>query len=126
MSTSSTERMRAMRARRAAAIEAASESELALRPADHLLSPAVETTLAALDLDGQDAAVAALARFYARTIDRAKDPAWAARWVMPLLGDTLAALGATPASRAKIKPARPTQVSRRNWLDEMRAARPRV
>lgn len=115
-----------MRERRRQALEAADEAELALRPADHLLGPAVEVTLSALDLKPEDAAVAALARHYARVIDRAKDPAWAARWLMPLLGDCLAALGATPAARARISPARPAQTARRNWLDEMRAARPRT
>jgi len=110
-----------MRERRRKALEAADAAEVALRPADDLLLPAIEVTLAALDLKPEDAAVAQLARLYARTIDRARDPAWAARWLMPLLSDALAALQATPMSRGKAK-AR-TEPQRANWLDEMRRNR---
>jgi hypothetical protein len=90
-----------------------------LRSADELLAPAVTETLARLDLGPEHAAVAALAAQYAAAIDRAKDPAWAMRWLGPLLLDSLAALEATPASR---KAARPVQQGA-SKLDQLRAAR---
>lgn len=86
-----------MRARRAAAIEAGPDGES--RDPDELIMPAVELTLDALELDGKDAAAAQLAAVYARVIDNARDPAWAARWIGPLLLQALAELHATPASR---------------------------
>lgn len=114
----STERVRAMRARRAAALEAGDQP--VLRDADELLLPAVEQTLAALKLGDSDGAAAQLARRYAAIIDRARDPAWAARWLSPLLLDCLVQLGATPASRPKQAPQRaPSQLDR---LREARAA----
>ena len=94
-----------MRERRRQALAEADAAELALRPADHLLGPAIEETLSALRLEGADAGVAQMARQYARTIDRAKDQAWAARWLMPLLLDCLVSLNATPGARGKMKPA---------------------
>lgn len=96
MSTS-TERMRALRARRAAAIEPAGGR--GPRSADELLGPSVEQTLAALALDDKDAAAAQLTAVYADVIDTAQDRAWAARWIGPLLLQALAELHATPASR---------------------------
>lgn len=96
MSTS-TDRMRALRARRAAAIEPGAEG--GPRDAAELLGPSVEDTLAALELDDKDAAAAQLTAVYARVIDNARDPAWAARWIGPLLLQALAELHATPASR---------------------------
>lgn len=95
----STERVRAMRARRAAAIEA--DPDARLRSADELLAPAVAETLGALDLDGEHAAAAKVAERYARVIDQAKDQAWAMRWLAPLLLDALGELGATPLAKAK-------------------------
>lgn len=120
MSTS-TERMRALRARRAAAIEP--DPSAPLRDADDLLGPAVEETLAALDLAGRDGAAAQLARQYARVIDQARDPAWAMRWIGPLLADALDSLGATPAAKARMgkgKPERPSGPSRLQLLRESR------
>ena len=76
--------MRRMRARRAAALEADPDAPR-LRDADELLAPAVAETIAALGLDGQDAAVARLAERYAAVLDGARDPAWAARWIGPEL-----------------------------------------
>lgn len=117
--STSTERMRALRARRAAALEPDPGGRL--RDASELLGPAVETSLAALGLDGQDAAAAQLARQYARTIDRARDPAAAARWLGAELLRTLAELGATPLARSKLrKDPGPHGPSR---LDQLRRAR---
>jgi hypothetical protein len=118
MSTS-TERMRRMRARRAAAIEA--DPDTPLRDVDDLIAPAVRQTLAALELDGQGAAVAKLAERYAVTIDRARDPAYAMRWLAPLLLDTLTELGATPMTRAKVK--KDTGPREPSALDKLRQAR---
>lgn len=97
MSTPPADRMRAMRARRSAAIEAAPDGEP--RDPAELLAPSVEQTLAALELDDKDAAAAQLTAIYARVIDDARDPAWAARWIGPLLLQALAEIHATPASR---------------------------
>ena len=105
MSTT-TERMRALRARRAAAIEPAEDGP---RSADELLAPSVEQTLAALELDDKDAAAAQLTAVYARVIDDARDPAWAARWIGPLLLQALAELHATPASRKTGKAKEPAK-----------------
>jgi hypothetical protein len=77
--------MRAMRARRAAAVESGDDDR----------DPA--------ELLGKDAGAAALAATYARVIDRARDPAWAARWIGPLLLQSLAELHATPASRKALE-----------------------
>ena len=107
-----------MRARRAAAIEADPDAQL--RDADDLLGPAVEETLAALDLGERDQAAAQLARRYAAVIDAARDPACAARWLAPLLLDCLASLRATPMSRAKDKPATPQGPNRLQLLRESR------
>lgn len=102
MATTSTDRVRALRERRRRALEAEDAAQVALRPADDLLTPAIEATIDALDLDDQHGAAAQLARQYARTIDRAKDQAWAARWIGPLLLDALEQLGATPAAKARL------------------------
>ena len=88
-----------MRARRAAAIEAASDAHL--RDAADLLAPAIAETLASLDLGAENAAAAKVAQRYAEVIDQAKDQAWAMRWLGPLLLDALEQLGATPAAKAK-------------------------
>ena len=121
MSTTSAERMRRMRARRAESIEAAPDSPV--RDADELLAPAVAETLAALDLGPEHAAARKLAERYADVIDKARDPAWSARWIGPLLLQALTELGATPAARAALtkgaKPA-PQGPSR---LDQLRAVR---
>ncbi len=108
--------MRARRAGRASALLPIDGQ--APRDADELLAPAVEETIEALQLGESDAAAAQLVRRYAAVIDEARDPAWAMRWLAPLLMDALAALQATPATRPAAKPpAAP------NRLDQLRAAR---
>ncbi len=109
--------MRRLRERRAASIEA--DPDRPLRDAGELLAPAVEETLAALELGEQDQAAAQLARQYARVIDQARDPAYALRWIGPLLQDVLTSLQATPMSRAKEPPRRPGP----SRLDDLRARR---
>lgn len=74
--------------------------------ADELLLPAVKETIAALDTDDTDAAIIRLAERYAQVIDECKDPAWAMRWIGPLLHDALESLGATPVARNKTKEGR--------------------
>jgi hypothetical protein len=103
----SAERMRALRARRAAGLEPV--ADLPVRDADELLAPAVEETIAALKLGERDAGTAQLALGYAQAIDVAKDPAAALRVFGPLLLKSLEALKATPRSRAQAgeKPKRP-------------------
>lgn len=105
MSTSA-ERMRRMRARRAAGL-LPPEGAPVLRDADDLLLPAVEATVEALGLGGTDAAAAQLARAYARAMDEARDPARAALHFGPPLLKVLEALRATPAARAGAKKPRP-------------------
>ena len=121
MSTS-TERMRALRARRATAIEAGAEG--GPRDTAELLGPSVEQTLDALELDDKDAAAAQLTAVYARVIDDARDPAWAARWIGPLLLQALAELHATPASRktGKVKEPAKRAPSRVAQLRQVHAA----
>ena len=89
------------------------------RDPDELLLPAVEETLAALELGERDAAAAQMARQYAKVIDTCRDAAWGYRWLGPLLLACLAELQATPASRKTAKPA-PRGPNR---LDQLRAAR---
>lgn len=127
MATTSTERVRALRARRRAAIEADPDAA-GPRDADELLGPAIAETLAALDLGDEHAAAAKIAEHYATVIDRAKDQAWAARWIGPLL---LGELGATPAARAKLtkNPNRlggtgPTRISELRRVHRQQTGRP--
>ena len=75
--------MRRLRERRAAALLPVDGQ--APLPAEDQLAPAVAETLAALDLGPEHAAAVQLARRYAKVIDEAKDPAWAMRWIGPLL-----------------------------------------
>jgi hypothetical protein len=103
MSTSA-ERMRALRARRVAALIPV-DGPSPLPEADQL-APAVEETIEALKLTGRDAAAAQLARRYAAAIDQAENPASALRWIGPLLLKVLGELQATPATRAARKPER--------------------
>jgi hypothetical protein len=72
MSTS-TERMRRLRERRAAGLLPIDGEPP--RPPDELLVPAVEVTVASLQLGPEDAGAVQLARVYARVIDQARDPA---------------------------------------------------
>jgi len=112
-----------MRQRRAEALQA--DPDAHLRSIDDMLYPAVAESIEALDLGPEDTAVAQLALQLAGTIDAARDPAWAARWLMPNLLAALEALHATPLARARAK-VTTKQDSRPNWLAEMRAARPRT
>jgi hypothetical protein len=116
MSTSA-ERMRRLRERRAAGLIPIDGEPP--RPADELLAPAVEETLAALELGADSAGAAQIARRYARVIDGASDQAWAYRWIGPLLLAALVELRATPMSRKEARPVdrAPSQ------LDRLRSAR---
>ena len=64
-----------------------------------------------------------LARRYAKVIDEARDAAWAARWIGPLLLACLAELGATPAAKAALDKAAKTPPQGPNRLDQLRASR---
>ncbi len=119
MALTDAERQRRLRERRAAAIEAGGEQPV-LRDADDLLVPHVEASIAALGLNGQDMAAAALARLYAKQIDTARDRGYALRWIGPLLQTALEGLYATPQSRKAQKPAAPAAP---NGLQRLRAAR---
>jgi hypothetical protein len=121
MSTS-TDRMRRLRERRARALEADPDAAR-LRDADDLLTPSVQQSLEALDLGPEHAAAAQLALRYAKCIDRAQDVAWAARWIGPLLADVLAELGGTPMARARLDKGQKQRPAGPNWLDDMRRAR---
>ena len=116
---SSTERMRRLRARRAAERLAAAPDPP--RAPDELLVPAVQTAIGALQLTAADAAIAQAALMQARIIDTAPNAFSALRWHGPLLLDALTALGATPMSRAKL-PA-PVPPDPPSGLDELRRAR---
>lgn len=110
MSTSA-ERMRRLRERRAALLEPVDGPPL--RAADELLAPAVEETLSALGLAPRFAAAAQLARQYAAAIDGARDEAAALRVFGPQLLKVLEALRATPMSRkGAADPAGPQRVNK--------------
>ena len=121
MSTS-TERMRRLRERRAAGLQPPDDGPPP-RDADDLVLPAVETSIEALGLDATDTAVAQLARGYARVLDTARDPAWAARWYGPELLKALDALGATPLARARLKTSVGKPPPGPSHLDALREAR---
>jgi hypothetical protein len=114
----STERSRKRRARLAAGLQPVEGEPLV--DADDLLLPAVEETLTALKLADSDLAMAQVARSYARTIDQARDQAYALRHFGPLLLRALTELQATPMSRKdlpkKRAPRQPTQI------EQLRAA----
>ena len=114
MSTSA-ERMRRLRERRAAEMEA---GEPQVRDADELLVPDVRATIAALKLDGQDAAAAQLALALANAIDVADKPAAALRWLGPSCCGALSRL-ARPRrpGRGSRSVSRPGRASK---LDQMR------
>jgi hypothetical protein len=114
--------MRRLRERRAVALLPV-DGRAPLAEADRL-APAVEETLAALELGERDAAAAQVARQYARVMDEARDQAWALRWIGPLLLGVLEELGATPASRARLQAQRPAAAGP-SQLDRLRAARAR-
>lgn len=119
MSTSA-ERMRRLRERQRAALEPVPDA--AERDPEELLAPAVETTLGALALGGRDAGIAQVARRLARAIDDAKDPAAALRVLGPQLHKALEALGATPASRARMPAAKTPRQGPPSALAQLRAA----
>ena len=121
MSTS-TERMRALRARRAAALLPVEGQ--APRDADELLLPAVDEALAALgDLGSEHAAARKLAQRYAKVIDESRDQAWSMRWIGPLLLQSLEALGATPAAKAQLDKGAKAAPQGPSRLDQLRASR---
>ncbi len=74
-----------------------------LRSADMLLAPAVERTLAKLELGAVDDAVATLAQRYAAAIDQAEDGDEVLADLGPKLLAALQQLIATPAARSKVK-----------------------
>ena len=113
--------MRRLRERRASALIPV-DGPCPLPEADQL-APAVEETLAALGLGAEHAAAVQLARRYSAAIDQAKDPAWAARWLGPLLLQSLEALGATPAAKAQLAKGAKTAPQGPNRLDQLRASR---
>jgi hypothetical protein len=114
--------MRRLRARRAAGLRPPDDGPPPRDP-DDLVLPAVETTLEALSLRTEDAAAAQLARSYARVLDTARDPAWAARWYGPELLKALDALGGTPLARARLKTSEKPPPSGSSRLDQLRQAR---
>jgi hypothetical protein len=118
--SSSAERMRRLRERRAAAVEP--DPAAPLRDAADLLGPAIAETIAALDLGPEHAAAVRLAERYAKVIDRAQDAGYAARWIGPLLLDVLGELGATPAARARLDKGGKRSPAGSSWLDDMRRA----
>lgn len=93
-----------------------------LRDTSRMLSPAVRSTIDALDLEAVDDAVIRLALHFAETIDDNDNQAWAMRWLAPHLLDCLAALGATPAARAAIKGGAPPAQPSMSRLTAIRAA----
>jgi hypothetical protein len=95
----------------------------ALRDASELLWPAVAETLSQLDLGSEHAAARKLAQRYAQIIDEASDQRWAARWLMPLLLDTLGELGATPAAKARLTKGGKPADGKPNRLAQLRSAR---
>lgn len=95
----------------------------ALRDASELIWPAVQETLATLDLGSEHAAAKKLAQRYAQIIDSARDEAWAARWLMPLLLECLTELGATPAAKARLTKGGKPGDGKPNRLAQLRAAR---
>jgi hypothetical protein len=119
MSTSA-ERMRRLRERRAAEIESGGSGGPPRDP-DELLLPDVEKSLAALELGPQDEGMAQLARRMAAAIDEAQVPASALRWIGPELLKVLESLGGSPMARSRLpKQEQPHQPSK---LDELRLRR---
>jgi hypothetical protein len=111
--------MRRLRERQAARLEAVPGGQP--RDDDDALLPAVEQTIAALELGGRYAAVAQTARQLARMIDGAQDPAAALKAFGPQLLKVLHELGATPAARSRM-PQKTPQRSAPSKLAQLRAA----
>ena len=82
----------------------------------------VNQTINELNLDAVDSAAIQLARRYATVIDGCDNQQWAMRWLAPLLLDVLETLGATPASRSRIKEGKPAP-AQNNPLTVLRNAR---
>ena len=122
MSTS-TERMRRLRERRAVDQAAALAPVQDAPPRDpgELLLPAAEATISALQLGEPYQAACAVLRTLARAIDEASDQATAFRVLGPQLLRALEAIGGTPASRAKM-PAKAPQRSAPSKIAQIRAA----
>ena len=93
-------------------------AERALRSADDLLAAVVDTSIKALTLQPEDAAVVRLARQYAAAIDADPDTLDA---MGPKLLAALTALGASPAGRIRLKGGEPTRAESR--LSVLRQAR---
>ncbi len=89
-----------------------------LRSADDLLASVVDTSIRALTLQPEDAAVVRLARQYAAAIDADPDQLDA---LGPKLLAALNALGASPAGRTRLKGGAPTRAESR--LTVLRQAR---
>jgi hypothetical protein len=103
--STSTERMRRLRERRAADQAAAlmPVPDAPPRDPEDCLLPACEATIAALRLDEPPfQAMAAMLRVLAQAIDEAADQAVAMRVLGPELRRVLEAVGGTPAARAKM------------------------
>lgn len=101
-----------MRARRARAIGPAADAGRYPRDAGELLAPAVQSTLDALALGPEYAAVSVLALLYASAVDRAENQALALARLGPGLLKVLFALRAVPAARAAGRSAsRPNRVA---------------
>lgn len=96
---------------------------MAVRDASELIWPAVDATLRELDTKPEDAAARKLAECYAKTIDQARDQAWAMRWIGPLLLQALEALGATPAARAAMTKGVKTPDAKPDGLARLRSAK---
>ena len=110
-----------------------------LRDTEDLLEPAVRESVDAIERTGADAAARRLAIQYAALIDtadghcrgcedratcgRGETSGWAMRWIGPLLLDTLAALGATPAARAQLAKGGKPKDAPRSRLQGLRDAR---
>jgi len=107
MGTPPAERMRKMRARKAASLEAVPDEP---RDPAELLLPSVEATLAALRLGERDLAQAQLARAYAAAIDEAGSRVAALRALGPPLARVLAELGRS-AGRRRPERAAPSKVA---------------
>ena len=97
----------------------------ALRDVSELLWPAVQGTIASLDLKPEDAAAAKLAQRYARVIDQAPDAKQASvlRWLGPELQKALESLGATPAARAALTKGGKPQDAPEDKLSHLRPRR---
>lgn len=97
-----------------------------LQDTSQTLLGAVEKTIASLgDVTDADAGAIQLARYYARQIDETDEPkirSWLLWHLGPELLRALESLGATPASRSKLKGGKPGDAPV-SQLAKLRAAR---